>query len=195
MSAYQMQQKKQNQQNQNANQWNNSIFIPAIDFNITKNQIKDIMEKHFGKVARIDFVSFNSDNGSGRRAFIHFVEWFKNPYANTVRSNIETHGFYDMLLPSLNGYKVRLLVNKNPVPETEQTIQQVASNMDFMAEKIRVQEEEIQGLKQLCHNLIFQTQQMEMRMNAILERNEAFLKEYPPVEDDIMGEMQLHELQ
>jgi hypothetical protein len=185
MSAYQT-------QNQCVNKWNNSVFIPSIDFNITKNQIKEIMEEHFGKISRIDFVSFNSDNGSGRRAFIHFSEWFKNPYANGVRGNIEINGFHDMLLPlpSNNKYKVRLLVNKNPVPETEQTIQQVASNMDFMAEKIRIQEEEIQGLKQLCHNLIFHTQQMELRMNAILERNDTFLKEYP--ED--MGEMNVSEL-
>jgi hypothetical protein len=192
MSAYQTQ-----NYNQCANKWNNSVFIPSIDFNITKNQIKEIMEEHFGRISRIDFVSFNSDNGSGRRAFIHFSEWFKNPYANGVRGNIEINGFHDMLLslPNNNKYKVRLLVNKNPVPETEQTIQQVASNMDFMAEKIRIQEEEIQGLKQLCHNLIFHTQQMELRMNAILARNDAFLREYPSVvEDDIMGEMNVSEL-
>jgi hypothetical protein len=161
--------------------WNNSIFIPAIDFNITKNQIKEIMEKDLGRISRIDFVSFNSENGCGRRAFIHFSEWFKNPYANGVRGNIEINGFHDMLFFLPNKYTVRLLVNKNPVPETEQTIQQVASNMDFMAEKIRLQEEEIQGLKQLCHNLIFHTQQLELRMNTILERNEAFLN---VVDDD-----------
>ena len=130
MSAFQ-------QQQQSANKWNNSIFIPMIDFSVTKNQIKQIMEEYFGKVSRIDFVSFNSDNGCGRRAFIHFASWYKNDYAKCVRYNIETNGHYDMLLPvygatSINGmaakYTVRLLINKNPVPETEQTIQQVASN-------------------------------------------------------------------
>jgi hypothetical protein len=61
---------------QQSTKWNNSIFIPMIDFSITKNQIKQIMEEYFGKVSRIDFVSFNSDNGSGRRAFIHFTQCF-----------------------------------------------------------------------------------------------------------------------
>jgi hypothetical protein len=50
------------------------------------------------------------------------------------------------------------MVNKNPVPETEVTIQQVASNMDFMAEKIRLQEEEIIGLKQLIENMYYMMQ-------------------------------------
>jgi hypothetical protein len=135
--------------------WNNSLFIPKIDFSITKNQLKDYMEKYIGKVSRIDFASFNSDNGTGRRAFIHFTQWYNNDFAKTIRYYIETDGFYDVLLGQLmdgapssannnSKYIVRLLINKNPVPETEQTIQQVASNIDFMSEKIRLQEEEIQ---------------------------------------------------
>ena len=185
------------QQQQPSSLWNNSLFIPMIDFSVTKNQIKQIMEEYFGKVSRIDFVSFNSDNGSGRRAFIHFASWYKNDYAKCVRYNIETNGHYDMLLPvygatPINGmaakYTVRLLINKNPVPETEQTIQQVASNMDFMAEKIRIQEEEIQGLKQICENLIFYTKQLQLRMNSTL------MEPMMEIDDDIMGEMQLSEL-
>jgi hypothetical protein len=179
-------------QNQQPPKWNNSIFIPAIDFNITKNKIKEIMEMDLGRISRIDFVSFNSDNGSGRRAFIHFAEWFKNPYANGIRGNIEINGFHDMILHiAPNKYKVRLLVNKNPVPETEQTIQQVASNMDFIAEKIRLQEDEIQGLKQMCQNLIFYTQQLELRTQQLELRTNAFKEE----EEDTIGEMHVHELQ
>ena len=193
--------------------WTNSIFIPKIDFSITKNDIKKTMEENFGRVSRIDFVSFNSENGSGRRAFIHFSEWYNNDYSKFVRYSIETKGHYDMLLP-INGinynpssigaaiaakYTVRFLINKNPVPETEQTIQQVASNMDFMAEKIRIQEEQIEGLRQTCENLIFYTKQLELRLNAM-----TLLPPLPPTlniiqsaEDvlaDQMGEMQLSEL-
>lgn len=190
------------QQQQVPAKWTNSLFIPMIDFSVTKNQIKQIMEEYFGKVSRIDFVSFNSDNGCGRRAFIHFASWYKNDYAKVVRYNIETNGHYDMLLPingasSINGgaakYSVRLLINKNPVPETEQTIQQVASNMDFMAEKIRIQEEEIQGLKQTCENLIFYTSQLQLRINRMLQEQEKILGA-AAVEEDTMGEMQLSEL-
>jgi hypothetical protein len=166
--------------------WNNSIFIPVIDFSLTKNQIKEIMEKNFGKVSRIDFASFNSDNGSGRRVFIHFAQWYNTDYAKNVRKSIETNGFYDMAIPLCKNskYTTRLLINKNPVPETEQTIQQVASNVDFMAEKIRVQEEEIEGLKQYCENLLFHFKSMELKMNSLLQTEK----------DDTMGKMDISEL-
>jgi len=187
--------------------WTNSIFIPKIDFSITKNDIKKTMEENFGRVSRIDFVSFNSENGSGRRAFIHFSEWYNNDYSKFVRYSIETKGHYDMLLP-INGanpnnnssvakYTVRLLINKNPVPETEQTIQQVASNMDFMAEKIRIQEEQIEGLRQTCENLVFYTKQLELRLNAttmMLQQPLPSLHNIILSEEDQMGEMELSEL-
>jgi hypothetical protein len=130
------------------NVWTNSLFIPAIDFSITKNGLKDYFETLLdSKISRIDFVSFNSDKGTGRRAFIHFQVWNgTNRYAKEIRAKIESSGHYDVSLPN-SRIHLRLMVNKNPVPETEVTLPQVASNMDFMAEKIRVQEEEIQGLK------------------------------------------------
>ena len=131
-----------------ANIWTNSLFIPAIDFSITKNGLKDYFETLLdSKISRVDFVSFNSDKGTGRRAFIHFQVWnTSNRYAKEIRNKIESSGHYDLSLPN-SRIHIRLMVNKNPVPETEVTLPQVASNMDFMAEKIRVQEEEIQGLK------------------------------------------------
>ena len=73
--------------------WNNSIFIPVIDFSLTKNQIKDIMEKNFGKVSRIDFASFNSNNGSGRRVFIHFTQWYNTDYAKMCVNLLKQMGF------------------------------------------------------------------------------------------------------
>lgn len=194
------------QQQQKQQKWTNSLFIPKIDFSITKNQLKEYMEKYVGKVSRIDFVSFNSDNGSGRRAFIHFTQWYNNDFAKTIRYYIEMDGFYDLLLgqlmdgaPATNNnnskYIVRLLINKNPVPETEQTIQQVASNIDFMSEKIRIQEEEIQGLKQTCENLIFYTKQMHLRMNMLLSQQSQFPQPPPHyIVEDSNGEMDISEL-
>jgi hypothetical protein len=146
--------------------WTNSLFIPAIDFTITKNGLKDYLETLLNsKISRIDFVSFNSDKGTGRRAFVHFSHWNdSNNYAKEIRDKINSVGFYDISLPN-SRIRVRLMVNKNPVPETEVTIQQVASNMDFMAEKIRLQEEEllkqreeIAGLKQLIENMYYMIQ-------------------------------------
>jgi hypothetical protein len=131
------------------NVWTNSLFIPAIDFSITKNGLKDYFETLLdSKVSRVDFVSFNSDKGTGRRAFIHFQHWnISNKYAKVIRDKIESNGHYDLHFPNTHIH-LRLMINKNPVPETEITMPQVASNMDFMAEKIRIQEEEIQRLKE-----------------------------------------------
>jgi hypothetical protein len=149
--------------------WTNSLFIPAIDFTITKNGLKDYFETLLdSKVSRVDFVSFNSDKGTGRRAFIHFKNWnTSNKFAKEIRAKIESSGFYDInapfniSAPTAHIY-YRLMINKNPVPETEITMPQVASNMDFMAEKIRIQEEEIQnlkeemaGMKQLMENMYY----------------------------------------
>jgi hypothetical protein len=148
--------------------WTNSLFIPAIDMAVTKNDLKKVFEDAFEvTVKRVDFAAFNSDNGSGRRAFVHFENWeYANMYANTVIKRILEDGYYIMYNPKYgNGVNptlkhLRLLINKNPVPETEQTIQQVASNVDFMAEKIRLQEEtiqkqqeEIDALKQQMENI------------------------------------------
>lgn len=149
--------------NTSTNVWTNSLFIPAIDFNVTKNGLKDYFETLLdSKVSRVDFVSFNSDKGTGRRAFIHFGKWnTSNKYAREIRSKIESNGHYDISAPNTH-INYRLMINKNPVPETEITMPQVASNMDFMAEKIRLQEEEIQrlksemeGMKQFMENMYY----------------------------------------
>ena len=146
--------------------WTNSLFIPAIDFSITKNGLKDYFESLTNsKVSRVDFVSFNNDKGTGRRAFVHFQNWNStNKFAKDIRAKIESHGHYELSIPNSRIY-IRLMINKNPVPETEVTIQQVASNMDFMAEKIRIQEEEIQsmkeeiaGMKQFMENMYYMMQ-------------------------------------
>jgi hypothetical protein len=144
--------------------WTNSLFVPAIDFNITKNDLKDYFEKSTeSKVSRVDFVSFNSDKGTGRRAFIHFSHWNpSNRFAKLIRAKIESNGYFEFSLPKNSHIHLRLLINKNPVPETEITMPQIASNMDFMAEKIRLQEEEIQtlkeemaGMKQFMENMYY----------------------------------------
>jgi len=143
--------------------WTNSLFIPAIDFSLSKNDLKNYFENSLdSKVSRVDFVSFNSDKGTGRRAFIHFSNWnTSNKYAKDIRNKIEFSGHYDMHFRNTR-IVLRLMINKNPVPETEITMPQVASNMDFMAEKIRLQEEEIQtlkeemaGMKQFMENMYY----------------------------------------
>lgn len=130
--------------------WNNSIFIPAIPFAVTKNQLKDAMESNLGPVHRIDFATFNSDNGSGRRAFVHFDHTYQTDFTKVLRQEIAQKGHFDVFYPMYK-MNLRIMMNKNPVPETDKTIHQVASEIDFIGEKIRLHEETfLQEKEQIC---------------------------------------------
>jgi len=65
---------------------------------------------------------------------------------------------------------LRIMMNKNPVPETDKTIHQVASEIDFMGEKHRIYEETF--LKQ--NEIILDLQKENM---ALKEDNKA-MKQY-----------------
>lgn len=130
--------------------WNNSIFIPAIPFAVTKNDLKEAMESNLGSVHRIDFATFNSDNGTGRRAFVHFDHTYQTDFVKTLRQEIAQKGHFDVYYPMLRS-NFRIMMNKNPVPETDKTIHQVASDIDFMGEKIRLHEETfLRKNEQIC---------------------------------------------
>lgn len=148
--------------------WNDSIFIPAVHFDITKNQIKKELETNIGKVHRIDFVGFNSENGAGRRAFVHFEKMYDTLLAKTVVNAIVSKGYFDMNCgPNMNW---RMMPNKNPVPETEQTIQQVASNIDFISEKFKILE-----MKQE------EMEKERMEMKSLLAKQSEDLQEYKSI--------------
>jgi RNA recognition motif-containing protein len=68
------------------NDKNGSLFIKYIPNDITKTILRDIFG-FLGKIARIDIVNI-SENGSGRRAFIHFHEWNNEPYSKLLRKSI-----------------------------------------------------------------------------------------------------------
>ena len=124
----------------NASEWAMSFFIPRIDFNISKTQVRNYFEetRKLGKVGRVDFVSFNSDAGVGRRAFIHFDEYTNLEHGNAILQIISLNGFEEDRIGDCN---VRILKNKNPVPRTQLNFDQVASNIEFIAEDVKRHEE------------------------------------------------------
>ena len=140
--------------------WNNSIFIPAIPFAVTKNQLKDAMESNLGTVHRIDFATFNSDNGSGRRAFVHFDHTYQTDFTKVMRQEIAQKGHFDVSYPMLRT-NLRIMMNKNPVPETDKTIHQVASEIDFMGEKHRIYEETFLKHNELILDLLKKNEALE----------------------------------
>ena len=54
--------------NEQQSVWAQSLYIPRIDFEITKTQVRDYFENelHIGMVGRIDYVSINTEHGTGR---------------------------------------------------------------------------------------------------------------------------------
>ena len=124
----------------NASEWVMSFFIPRIDFNISKTQVRNYFEetRKLGKVGRVDFVSFNSETGVGRRAFIHFNEYTKLEHGTAILQIITLNGFEEDRIGDCN---VRILKNKNPVPRTQLNFDQVASNIEFIAEDVKRHEE------------------------------------------------------
>ena len=148
------------------NQWNNSIFIPAIPFAVTKNDLKDAMESNIGTVHRIDFATFNSDNGSGRRAFVHFDHTYQTDFTKLLRQEIAHKGHFDVSYPMIRS-NLRIMMNKNPVPETDKTIHQVASEIDFMGEKHRIYEETFLKHNELILDLQKQNRDLEEENKAM----------------------------
>lgn len=126
---------------QSLSTWTNSIFIPKIDFSITKLRLKEFLEnENLGIVSRVDFVSFNNDFGVGRRAFVHFERFFDQ----RVMEHLMENKPYDL---HMNDRLIRCLINKNPVPETELNFQQVASNTIFIGEELKEQTKRIEALE------------------------------------------------
>jgi hypothetical protein len=122
--------------------WTNSVFIPLIDYSITKPQIKHFFENtcKMGIVSRVDFVSFNSDKGVGRRAFIHFST-FSN---DVVKETLLFQGKYDTCI---KGHTIRLIINRKPVPETTLNLNQVAHNTEFIGEEVKTHQTKIEELE------------------------------------------------
>ena len=124
------------------NTWTNSFFIPQIAFGLSKTQVKNHFESNkIGLVSRVDFVSFNNDKGTGRRAFVHFDEY----YDQGILSHIEHNGYCDT---NIQGHSVRLMRNTNPVPPTRLNIDQIASNTEFIGDEVRVLSEKTEELQQ-----------------------------------------------
>ena len=156
--------------------WNNSIFIPAIPFAVTKNQLKEAMESNLGTVHRIDFATFNSDNGTGRRAFVHFDHTYQTDFTKVLRQEIAQKGHFDVYYPMYK-MNLRIMMNKNPVPETDKTIHQVASEIDFIGEKIRLHEETFLLMQDRMNEMYEDNKAMKEKNQALEEENKA-MKQY-----------------
>lgn len=149
---------------------NPSFFIPRIDFQFTKTNIKDIFEKVTDAVVtRVDFVSFNSEKGVGRRAYVHFEKW--TPQIKQMYSTIEMNGRVETSVNSPDGssqpHILNILINTNPVPETTLNLNQLASNVEFLADQVKNQQELIDSQQNIIENQQRMLCMMEQRINQL----------------------------
>ena len=157
----------------NTQAWTNSLFIPRIDFEITKPALKKFFEVTYpcGNVSRIDYVAFNTDKGSGRRAFVHFSD-----FSNTsLKETLIKKGKCDVCM---NGHHLRLVINDKPVPETNLNLNQVAHNTEFLGEEMKIQQEQMEEMQEKLKAMekwkeetIHQINSMVNTMNHLTEMN------------------------
>ena len=131
-----------------------SFFIPKLPFELSKEQVR-LYFSRFGTVGRVDFVAFtNQKGGNGRRGFVHYTTYNSN---TLLQESIDRVGFIDIDSCDLGCQEfmvIRILENRNPVPETTLNLDQVANNTIFIGEQqkqiqktLNEQEERIASLE------------------------------------------------
>lgn len=118
-----------------------SFFIPRIPFYLTKETMCQWFSQ-FGQVCRVDFVSFNNDNGVGRRAYVHYNYYYENTEFNKSFVN---NGHVDISIDPTT--TLRILENKRPIPQTTLNLDQVANNTIFIGDQVKDQSAKIEALE------------------------------------------------
>ena len=155
----------------------NSIFIPRISFDMTRQELGFLIETQLslGSISRIDFAPAN--NGSGRMAFVHMVEFASSPEVDAIRKEMENTGFWDV--PdhlNLHPIKLRFVINKNPVPKTEFTMETLAdavTRQGYIIDDHAMNINTFDGLMtKMQQNMYAKFAMMESRM-AMMEKEHA----------------------
>jgi len=136
-----------------------SIYIPRIDFRMTREELSYLIETilNLGSVLRIDFAPAKS--GSGRMAYIH-MDFNMDPNTQMIRDIMVNDGSWEVY-PEYNckyPIKLRFMINRRPVPKTEFTIETLADSMARMSYTVeqhgvdtKNQEERIESISQELH--------------------------------------------
>jgi len=156
-----------------------SIFIPSVPPEMTRQYLIDTVEKklNLGKVSRIDFAA--TKYGSNKMAFIHMALFHDTLFTFKVRTHMEEYGFWQ--LPKKyqwthTGIKLRFVINRNPVPKIDFTIETLA---DMVARQSYIIEKQSADIQKLEQNVNF------MMVSKYLSSND---KQRSHVADDRMND-------
>lgn len=118
------------------------IYIPSVSVNCTKEYIADCFY-NIGSIARIDIVAIKNFelrqvDTQHKRVFIHFEGLYDTVTSRYIMENISKPDVFIPFVANLYGYyeKWKLGMAKNPVPETEMNIHQIAHVMDIIDVKV-----------------------------------------------------------
>lgn len=174
------------------NDKNGSLFIKYIPNDITKTSLRNIFD-FLGKISRIDIVNI-SENGSGRRAFIHFHEWNKEPSSVLLRKSIcenyPTHIHHSNI--QISPFVFSITLNSRPIPTSELNVFQLQDwnqrlNDEFCDYK-KESEAKIGFLTQQNQQLFtmfhLMNQEMMFMKSMMMKPNHLNINESPFVIDD-----------
>lgn len=103
---------------------NGSLFVKYIPNHIDKTSLRSIFN-FLGQIARIDIVNI-SENGTGRRAFIHFHEWNDNEESLGIREKIASSYPVHFIYPNeFYNFQFSITMNTRPIPTTELNLYQI----------------------------------------------------------------------
>jgi len=103
---------------------NGSLFVKYIPNHIDKTSLRSIFN-FLGQISRIDIVNI-SENGTGRRAFIHFHEWNDNEESMYLRKNIVSSYPVHFIYPNeFYNFQFSITMNTRPIPTTELNLYQI----------------------------------------------------------------------
>ena len=157
-----------------------SICISTIFKSIPKIDIQECMERHLGKVSRIDCVDLNQHN---RRVFVHFSEWYSNKdngFSDIVLNQLKTYGFCHFYIPNNknkknNHFYAKLLINKNPLSHAEHKVNKLEKLMGNWVATIRQQKRQIDMLEQTIQTMQVELQTIKLENQCLSTRNKLYV--------------------
>ena len=184
-----------------------SVFIPTI----SKAHTEEIIANYFalnsvGKVERVDFVEFQSDEEDRacdakrfHQAFVHYSPQQKPREIMESIMQKGSDGFYPCeKLINICSFKEQnqywiLLKNKNPVPKTVLNVNQLAHNHKLMEERYVQMEEREALMVEKMEKMFQKMEKMEERSAQMEEREFQMLQKMTKMEDEMKMMILLNE--
>ena len=159
-----------------------SLYIPRMSTSYNEDRVRATFNRMMiGQVTRVDFASLvqGEPNPKFQKAFVHLSNFYDTDAANQLRSSLKTTqdsvriypdscNYYNKQSPVSPVYWI-VLLNKNPVAETNLNIHQVVENHRILEQLVFEQAATIQSLEARLEQLVRYMNFPEEVENDLLE--------------------------